>query len=171
MPSYSSRLPPVLSSAACAAAIALAGCGTNGASPSAHALRPLSPEMVARLEQKHMPKQSPILVRLFKEESELEIWKQDTTGRFAMLKTYPICRWSGQLGPKAAGEGLGRNQRNNPMQGRVRRAAPGSSGGILRRASDPSRVTGRSAATMRRCSPASGVLSRVNLWVRRGIDH
>nr|MBA2402672.1 murein L,D-transpeptidase [Bradyrhizobium sp.] len=31
---------------------------------------------------------------------ELEIWKQDRSGRFALLKTYPICRWSGDLGPK-----------------------------------------------------------------------
>ena len=47
-----------------------------------------------------MDKESPILVRIFKEESELEVWKQDRTGRFALLKTYPICRWSGELGPK-----------------------------------------------------------------------
>jgi murein L,D-transpeptidase YafK len=39
-------------------------------------------------------------LRIFKEESELELWKQDTTGRFQMLKNYPICRWSGDLGPK-----------------------------------------------------------------------
>ncbi len=47
-----------------------------------------------------MPKDSPILVRVFKEESELEVWKQDTTGQFQLLKVYPICRWSGELGPK-----------------------------------------------------------------------
>src|SRR5947207_14091105 len=47
-----------------------------------------------------MPKYSPIFVRLFKEEAELEVWKQDTTGRFQILKTYPICRWSGDLVPK-----------------------------------------------------------------------
>jgi murein L,D-transpeptidase YafK len=28
------------------------------------------------------------------------VWKQDRSGRFALLKTYPICRWSGELGPK-----------------------------------------------------------------------
>ena len=39
-------------------------------------------------------------MRLFKEEAELEVWKQDATGRYALLKTYPICRWSGELGPK-----------------------------------------------------------------------
>ena len=40
---------------------------------------------------------------LFKEESELEVWKQDRDGRFALLKTYPICRWSGELGPEDQG--------------------------------------------------------------------
>ena len=39
-------------------------------------------------------------MRIFKEEAELEVWKQDTTGRFQFLKVYPICRWSGDLGPK-----------------------------------------------------------------------
>ena len=30
----------------------------------------------------------------------MEIWKQNRDGQFALLKTYPICRWSGDLGPK-----------------------------------------------------------------------
>jgi len=47
-----------------------------------------------------MPKGSPILIRLFKEESALELWKQKTNGRYALLKTYDICKWSGKLGPK-----------------------------------------------------------------------
>jgi len=60
----------------------------------------LSRELLSLLKQKRMPKYSPILVRIFKEESELEVWKQDVTGHFHMLKLYPICRWSGDLGPK-----------------------------------------------------------------------
>jgi murein L,D-transpeptidase YafK len=41
----------------------------------------------------------PVLLRIFKQESELEIWlKREET--FELFKTYPICRWSGQLGPK-----------------------------------------------------------------------
>jgi murein L,D-transpeptidase YafK len=56
--------------------------------------------MQAEIESKNMAKESPILVRIFKEESELEVWKQDKSGRFALLNTYPICRWSGELGPK-----------------------------------------------------------------------
>ena len=66
----------------------------------AKATKELPPELLSLLRQKKMPKTSPILVRIFKEEAELEVWKQDTTGRFQLLKTYPICRWSGDLGPK-----------------------------------------------------------------------
>lgn len=66
----------------------------------AKATKKLPPELLALLRDKNMPIHSPILVRVFKEEAELEVWKQDTTGRFQLLKTYPICRWSGDLGPK-----------------------------------------------------------------------
>jgi hypothetical protein len=64
------------------------------------ATKELPPELLALLRQKKMPKYSPIVMRVFKEEAELEVWKQDTTGRFQILKIYPICRWSGDLGPK-----------------------------------------------------------------------
>ena len=89
-----------MASAVIAAAVALASCNTDGLSDNPRAMKPLSSEMVAQLEQKHMPKESPLLVRIFKEEAELEVWKQDDSGHFALLKTYPICRWSGDLGPK-----------------------------------------------------------------------
>jgi murein L,D-transpeptidase YafK len=42
---------------------------------------------------------SPILIRLFKSESLLEVWVH-TGERFELLATYPICNWSGRLGPK-----------------------------------------------------------------------
>jgi len=88
-------------SAVLAGALALAGCyGEESYQLPTKAMKELSPQMLALLEKKNMPKDSPILVRVFKEESELEVWKQDTTGRFQILKVYPICRWSGDLGPK-----------------------------------------------------------------------
>jgi murein L,D-transpeptidase YafK len=88
-------------SATLAGALALAGCYTEeGYQLPTRAMKELSPEMVGLLQQKNMPKDSPILVRVFKEESELEVWKQDTTGQYQLLKVYPICRWSGELGPK-----------------------------------------------------------------------
>jgi len=49
--------------------------------------------------EKDMDLQSPILIRLFKQEAEVEIWKQDRSGKFALLKTYRLPR-SGDLGPK-----------------------------------------------------------------------
>ncbi len=96
----SSWIRGALASAALGIAATLGGCQTDGSDYSMRALQPLSQSMLTELERKHMPKESPILVRLFKEEAELEVWKEDDTGRFARLKTYPICRWSGELGPK-----------------------------------------------------------------------
>jgi murein L,D-transpeptidase YafK len=84
-----------------AAALPPVACLAEDSNPlPARATKELSPEMLSLLRQKKMPKHSPILLRIFKEEAELEVWKQDTTGRFQMLKIYPICRWSGDLGPK-----------------------------------------------------------------------
>ncbi len=99
----------VLTAAVAAALMPLACFAETGSEKSsekkvaklpAKATKELPPELLSLLRQKKMPKNSPILVRIFKEETELEVWKQDTTGRFQMLKTYPICRWSGDLGPK-----------------------------------------------------------------------
>jgi murein L,D-transpeptidase YafK len=91
----------LLASAATAVAIALAGCDTETLTRSdLRAKQPLSPQIVAEIEKNDMSKDSPVLIRIFKEEAELEVWKQKRDGRFALLKTYPICRWSGELGPK-----------------------------------------------------------------------
>ncbi|ANM29974.1 2-dehydro-3-deoxyphosphooctonate aldolase [Acidobacteria bacterium Mor1] len=42
---------------------------------------------------------APIFIRIFKQESELELWVEKG-GRFELFRTYPICTWSGELGPK-----------------------------------------------------------------------
>jgi murein L,D-transpeptidase YafK len=57
-------------------------------------------KMIAEMSKKGMKAESPVLVRIFKQESELEVWKIGPSGRYALLKTYPMCRWSGKLGPK-----------------------------------------------------------------------
>ena len=41
----------------------------------------------------------PVMLRLFKLESELELWVEKD-GHFVRFATYPICLWSGRLGPK-----------------------------------------------------------------------
>ena len=87
--------------AAFVAALTPVTCLGQGTKPlSAKATQELPADLLALLEQKKMPKNSPIVLRVFKEEAELEVWKQNAAGRFQILKTYPICRWSGDLGPK-----------------------------------------------------------------------
>jgi len=88
------------SAAVVAAAIALAGCNPDSITPTGRSQAPLSEKTLAEFEAKQMDKHSPILARIFKEEAEMEIWKKTRDGEFALLKTYPICRWSGDLGPK-----------------------------------------------------------------------
>ena len=88
-------------SAAFAAALTPVRClSEDGNQLPESATKELSPELLSLLQQKQMPTHSPIILRVFKEEAELEVWKQDTTGHFQILKTYPICRWSGDLGRK-----------------------------------------------------------------------
>jgi murein L,D-transpeptidase YafK len=93
-------LRALLASAAIAAALALAGCDPESFTPSGRSQAPLSEKTLAEIEAKHMDKDSPVLVRIFKEEAELEVWKKNRDGEFALLKTYPVCRWSGDIGPK-----------------------------------------------------------------------
>jgi len=101
IPACAPLVRALLASAVLAAALTLGGCfGEEGYDIPDRAMKELSPQMLASLQQKNMPKDSPVLIRIFKEESELEVWKQDTSGRYALLKVYPICRWSGDLGPK-----------------------------------------------------------------------
>ncbi|MDK9698029.1 MAG: murein L,D-transpeptidase, partial [Siculibacillus sp.] len=64
------------------------------------ATRQLKPEVLALMESKGMRKDDPILVRAFKQEKTLEVWKRDKTGRFALLKSYPLCTTGGGPGPK-----------------------------------------------------------------------
>ena len=99
---YRSLFRALITSAALGAGVLLAGCNSDEISLAANAKanQPVPPKLVAEMSEKDMELQSPILVRLFKQEAELEVWKQDRSGRFALLKTYPICRWSGDLGPK-----------------------------------------------------------------------
>ncbi len=81
---------------AAAAAVGLAGC-SQVVPPH---MMPIPAEAKALLAQKGMREDAPIMVRIFKEENELEIWKAKDDGRFHHFKTYPICTWSGKLGPK-----------------------------------------------------------------------
>ncbi|RDL47037.1 hypothetical protein BLJAPNOD_05873 [Ensifer sp. M14] len=80
------------------AAIALSGC--MSAFDDVRAPPPIPAKLIGAMAKNGSKPESPVLVRIFKQESELEIWKQNKSGQYALLKTYPMCRWSGKLGPK-----------------------------------------------------------------------
>lgn len=80
-----------------AALAGLAACQDSGIPKE---LKPVPSRLLAKMDQLDMKSTSPILVRIYKETSELEVWKQRRDGTFALLETYPICKWSGALGPK-----------------------------------------------------------------------
>ncbi|MCW8878162.1 MAG: hypothetical protein OQK51_14030, partial [Kangiellaceae bacterium] len=43
---------------------------------------------------------SQVFIRIFKQESELEVWLKGVDSKFKLFKIYPICTYSGKLGPK-----------------------------------------------------------------------
>ena len=78
-------------------AIILAGCQAGLPTGSARSQVPIPSATMALMSSKGMAPSDPILIRAYKKESEMEVWKRGRDGRYARLKTLPICRWSGQL--------------------------------------------------------------------------
>ena len=78
----------------------LGACEESRTTSSGRAYAPIPSKMLALMKEKGTDAHKPILIRAFKKEAELEIWKQQADGQYTLLKTYPMCRWSGQLGPK-----------------------------------------------------------------------
>ena len=76
----------------------LAACQQTGSVNKAS--RSIPSDTLALMEKKGTTKSSPILIRAYKKEAELEVWKMKGDGEYVHIKTFPMCRWSGQLGPK-----------------------------------------------------------------------
>lgn len=74
----------------------VSGCGGKVAKH----LRPVSASVQKQLMVNDLNIYAPIMIRLFKESSELEVWKEGPDGYYVLLNIYEICRWSGVLGPK-----------------------------------------------------------------------
>ena len=66
-----------------------------------------TPLLTEALSEQGLSLGSPIYIRIFKASSELELWVADEQS-FKLFKTYPICHFSGELGPKLA-EGDGQS--------------------------------------------------------------
>lgn len=67
---------------------------------SRRVIEQVKPGLVAGFEERGLVYGAPVFVRIFKEESELELWVQ-TGDWFVLFKTYDVCTWGeGTLGPK-----------------------------------------------------------------------
>jgi murein L,D-transpeptidase YafK len=81
--------------------LALAACTDESYKDlNAKADKQLSAKILAEMKAKGMVRTSSVMARIFKEEGKVEIWKQKSNGRFDIVASYDICKWSGQLGPK-----------------------------------------------------------------------
>lgn len=79
----------------------LAGCqGASVSDLAPKSEKQLSEKLVKLMKTKGMTMTAPIMVRIFKEESVLEVWKRKDNGRYDIVTSYQICKWSGKLGPK-----------------------------------------------------------------------
>lgn len=78
----------------------LAAAGCSGGLDALDPTTEINPKLAREIKAKGFNQEDAVLVRIFKEESELEVWKKKASGEYALFKTYPICRWSGKLGPK-----------------------------------------------------------------------
>lgn len=83
------------------ATLGVVGCNDSSMKDfSAVASKQLPDSILADMKAKGMMRNSSVMARIFKEEGKLEIWKAKTNGRYGLVASYDICKWSGKLGPK-----------------------------------------------------------------------
>ncbi len=83
------------------AALALSACSDIlPRSSSLKAVQPLKQATMNRLAEIGSSPGAPMMIRIFKQSSEFEVWKQTKAGPYKLYNTYKICAWSGVLGPK-----------------------------------------------------------------------
>lgn len=69
-----------------------------GINPKAN--EPIPRKLIHKMKAYGMKPSSPIMIRIFKDENVLEVWKEKDTKRYGLLASYEICKWSGKFGPK-----------------------------------------------------------------------
>ncbi|ODT82295.1 MAG: hypothetical protein ABS76_08590 [Pelagibacterium sp. SCN 64-44] len=81
-------------------AVGLAACSSFVKGGDNRHNQPLSSGVVQGLRNMGSSPGEGMVVRIFKEEKALEIWKRTASGTYKLFKTYEICAYSGDLGPK-----------------------------------------------------------------------
>lgn len=69
--------------------------------PEATPAKTAPASLAKRLDAAGFTRGAPIYIRIFKAEAALEVWMQ-RGDRFELFQSYPVCKFSGDLGPKLA---------------------------------------------------------------------
>jgi len=85
----------VISAMAAALSLSLAGCLMDD-----KALAPLPDDTKAELTKKGLKLGSAMFVRIFKLDNVMEVWLRNPADDYVLFRTYPLCNWSGDIGPK-----------------------------------------------------------------------
>ena len=64
------------------------------------AIASIEPTLIKQLQSRGLTYGAPIFIRIFKDPGVLELWLESNDGTFVNFKNYPICYFSGKLGPK-----------------------------------------------------------------------
>ena len=80
-------------------AATLAACNTTSID-SRRGLAPQSESIINASLSAGSTATSPVLLRIFKQSNELELWRMTKNGTYVLVRTYNICAFSGELGPK-----------------------------------------------------------------------
>ena len=78
-----------LAAGAVVAAVAVVATGCSGGLDALDPSTEITPKLAREIKAKGFNQQDAVLVRIFKEESELEVWKMKASGEYALFKTYP----------------------------------------------------------------------------------
>ncbi|WMS88771.1 L,D-transpeptidase family protein [Pleionea litopenaei] len=64
------------------------------------AIKRVEPQLIKELQEQQLSYGAPIFIRVFKQSETLEVWIENAQKQYKKFKTYKICRFSGDLGPK-----------------------------------------------------------------------
>jgi len=90
----------------------LAGCQEAGSLSAYRAYAPIPAETLALMDGKSTTKNAPVLIRSYKQEAEVEVWKQKVDGRYTLLKTFRCAAGRGSS-VRRSGKATARSQRDS----------------------------------------------------------
>ena len=85
------RVPLILANLVVGISFALISCQSNSDGKNPAASLPINKKLKTKMAFKGMEESSPIMIRIFKQENELEVWKETKTGKYGLLETFEIC--------------------------------------------------------------------------------